>query len=929
MTPRKAKELLGHYFGQAAVNAFDPLWPETMVGVAPGAHREEVLAALRVRLGALAEHPHDEDAHLMSRILRSVAAQMIDGPGAEWSSELETELDPPSPPLLLDQDHRGDEPIVARFPAEPIVSQDERIFRRQARAMVAASGASPRTITQLYALAEADGLQPAVVDRFLAELITPVESDEPRSLSSRSERMSSAGAYGLESGRQSGTQGIWIAVGAVVTIAIVAFSVFAIIAITKKQNTPAIAPPGPTAPASHDPPADPPQQTAVAPRSPRTLPTADGPPDGRVFTRELLDALHPNVAPTQRERKILAGIETLRKWWPRIDPASRVAAVQSIAAGAVEMSQNEASSKTLLAALRAPPADPASPASIWHTTATAGLVAVLSRERELPPTVQQACKELLAAATGDAPSARRSGSTFDEAAVESLQALPLQLLKKTDQPSTVTRAQADHWLTALKAATGLGGSSDDAARRTDAVVLDTVERLLTSAPDASDNRTIFEFASALLAQARFRDGDAGRDRVLAWFADSRLTTGDLHLITAAVATKSAAAGVEPTMVLSAGATQADRDELRQRYAEAWSRTANANRAGSGGANADWYEAARAANTQAGQATGDIEQLNAAAALATLNRAASLRSRGLPAAVVPRADQTGSATFKSGFSISVAGDGEWARRFLAESRTSAARLGRIAEFEQIASPGPVDCEVLAEAALLATGETRATAQKVALKRTEVPAMVNAVLETLPKVKRSANAGEFLGQFSLAGTLPPSNDRWTFHFRRALVERLLTLLAAANSTVAADRAAAVLAESWGTVAGNSSSEISDIDGPTESVNAAARAYTMLISQIRQQVPGPTALIHPDALDNTRAGRLLVAHGLPQAFAANQVSAVEALAVIVAAERPASVDQCRALLAALSQDRTVARSVAAQIRAAEAAALKLWALRLGEPL
>jgi hypothetical protein len=275
------------------------------------------------------------------------------------------------------------------------------------------------------------------------------------------------------------------------------------------------------------------------------------------------------------------------------------------------------------------------------------------------------------------------------------------------------------------------------------------------------------------------------------------------------------------------------------------------------------------------------------------------------------------------------DGEWARRFLGESRTAAARLARISEFEQLGGPGPVDCEVLAEAALLSTGETRAAAQRAALKRTDEPAMVNAVLEVLPKIKRSSNAGDFLGQFSLAGVVPVSSDRWGVHYRKALVERLLTLLAFTNATVAADKASVALAESWGTIAGTAAFEVPDIDGPTESVAAAARAYAALITQVRQQVPAPTALVHPDVLDKARAGRLLVARGLPQAFAANQVSAVEALAVIVAAERPAAVDQCRSLIAGLNADRAAARSVAVQIRVTEATALRLWAVRLGDPL
>lgn len=957
MTPRKAKEMLGLYFGGEAVNAFDPLWPETMLGVAPGVDREEVIAALRQRLTQLAEHPlaDDDDAHLFARVLRSVAAQMIDGPGADWSAELEAELDAPNlrgPVPLVGGDERADR-VVARLPREPITPEAERTFRKQARAIVATAGASPRTFAQLYALAEADGLSPAVVERFLSELVTPVESEPGggggAGAPARSRITTISGhGYTYATERDRSSQGLWIAAGAVVTLAIVAFSIFAIVAITNKQSAPPTPPtpvppvtptpaPGPDGVNSADPSSATPN-TPTPPTNPRRNPsTADGPPDGRVFARTLSDALKPEVSAVQRERTILAGIATMRRWWPRIDPASRVAAVQFIVAGAVDLSQNESSREALINTLRAVPVDPSVPAAVWHTTASTGLAAVLSRERELPAPVLQACKDILAATAGQASLTRRSGSTFDESAADTLLIVAPTLLRNADQPASVTQAQADHWLTALRAATGVGGSADDAARRTDSAILDTVERLLTSAPNASANRSVFDFSSALLAQARFREGDAGRDRVLAWFADPRLSSIDLHLITAAVATRSAAAGIESTMVLSPASTQADRDDMRAKYAEAWSRATANSSGGSGGTNGDWYDASRSALAAAGTATGDLEQLAAAATLARLSQTASLRSRGLPGPV-PTGEAVPSTTpspFRATFTPEGGGgDGEWARRFLAESRTATARLSRIAEFEQLGGAGPIDCEVLAEAAMLSTGETRAAAQRAALKRVDDPTMVNAVLETLPKVKRSANTGEFLGKFTLAGALPPTSERWGVHFRKALVERLLTLLAFTNTTIAADRASVVLAESWSTIAGTTVSasgavEVAEIDGPTESVAAASRAYTAIITQVRQQVPAPTALIHPDTIDRARAGRLLVARGLPQAFAANQVSAVEALAVLVAAERPAAVDQCRALITGLNLERAASRSVAAQIRATEATALRLWALRLGEPL
>ncbi|HYC33529.1 MAG TPA: hypothetical protein VEB59_14670, partial [Gemmatimonadales bacterium] len=211
MTPRKAKDLLERFYGHAAVNAFDPLWPETMVGVAPGAAKAEVLASLRGRLAVLSAHPHDEDAHLLARVLRSVAAQMIEGPGADWSPELEAELDP----VVLSRP-RSDEAPPVRIAHEPIASAAERAFRRQARALVATAGASPRTIAQLYVLADADGLPSAVVDRFIAELVTPIENDEPGPRPGSASGGRHPASYQFQPARDPGSQRLWLAAGAVV-----------------------------------------------------------------------------------------------------------------------------------------------------------------------------------------------------------------------------------------------------------------------------------------------------------------------------------------------------------------------------------------------------------------------------------------------------------------------------------------------------------------------------------------------------------------------------------------------------------------------------------------------------------------------------------------------------------------------------------------
>ncbi|MFT3684833.1 MAG: hypothetical protein QM783_07875 [Phycisphaerales bacterium] len=451
MTPRKAKKLLEQFFGPQAATMFDPLWPETMLGVAPGAGRDEVMVALRHRLTTMALHgdgPSD-DGMVMARVLRSVAAQMVDGPGAEWTEDLESELGAPQLRLsLADAAEPLQEPAESdRFvaPVPPVISESERVFRRQARAMVATHGASAGTVARLHALAQADGLPASVVQSFLDELVTPAEREpgEPTSTGYSSVNASGwSGSSGVDvfgsSGERSGNSNLLIAVGAVVTLAVVAFSIFAAVAIINKREHPAT-PPNPPLP---NPPTQQqtgtksnstqgePQQNTPAPPVKQAPPTADGPPDGRVFVRTISDALRTQGPSPQKERVVIEAIETLRRWWPRIDGASRVAAVQFISQGAVDLSQSDGSRDALVAAIKRAPTDPTAAGAVWHSTATAGLCAVLSRERELPPSLLDAARERLAELTGQGIASRRGPTTFDEAAVNALLVLPPTLLSR-------------------------------------------------------------------------------------------------------------------------------------------------------------------------------------------------------------------------------------------------------------------------------------------------------------------------------------------------------------------------------------------------------------------------------------------------------------------------------------------------------------------
>ena len=110
-------------------------------------------------------------------------------------------------------------------------------------------------------------------------------------------------------------------------------------------------------------------------------------------------------------------------------------------------------------------------------------------------------------------------------------------------------------------------------------------------------------------------------------------------------------------------------------------------------------------------------------------------------------------------------------------------------------------------------------------------------------------------------------------------------------------------------------------------AARLRGQWRRQAEPLLPSPALGLTLDEIDRRRASRLDLAQGPVQTFAAEQLAAVELMALVVAAEQPERVDAVRGVLADLARERQRARHITEQISAAEAAAVSLWGVRLRE--
>ncbi len=109
------------------------------------------------------------------------------------------------------------------------------------------------------------------------------------------------------------------------------------------------------------------------------------------------------------------------------------------------------------------------------------------------------------------------------------------------------------------------GDADEATL----LVLDGLEGLLRGGPEPLPVRGMEESLAAMVSALRWLERGHARGRVLEWFTDRSLSSGDLGVLTRAIASQSSAPGIDATMVLAYDADWASRERLGRMYAAAW------------------------------------------------------------------------------------------------------------------------------------------------------------------------------------------------------------------------------------------------------------------------------------------------------------------------------------------------------------------------
>jgi len=555
---------------------------------------------------------------------------------------------------------------------------------------------------------------------------------------------------------------------------------------------------------------------------------------------------------------------------------------------------------------------------------SAGVLCRVLRERDLPQMVLGPARLTLAAAV---PAIAADAEMSFASGVRGALAVLADRLAASPTVEGWTS-----WIAGVSAVEGAEGTARAAA------VCRAIEGVLLGGPDPSQNKATFDSITVLAASLAWRPEESSRAWLLRWFDMPQVTVGDLNAVTLALATRTSAPGVDSTMVVSSSAGFDDRTRVRAAYAKAWSLTGTKDR---GAVVAAWKERAEVmlAERQAeGAGADDSARLARAVRLSRLSEAAGLLWAGEHA----KAEQVltelgGEATAPRGAAgaggqqgvLGEQNDGAWAVRYLSSMANIPIRQKMLKQ--ALAAPWltAVECEVVMSEALRGTPvAVRSAARDVVKRHSALPQMVNAMLESVPSLAATPENAE-LAQGMVVSALPGVRDpKWRMGVRRALIERLLELVAGRGELAAMDDQASKLAASYDQrLASYGGGETSGAAGSGSLLDLASRLRQRLERDAERAMPTGREAQSLASLRRKHAGRVSVAKGVVQRFAAEQFSAVELYGYVLSAESPTQAEDVARVLAEFSAARRSAESVLGQIEAAEAAMAKLWRVRLVE--
>jgi hypothetical protein len=281
-------------------------------------------------------------------------------------------------------------------------------------------------------------------------------------------------------------------------------------------------------------------------------------------------------------------------------------------------------------------------------------------------------------------------------------------------------------------------------------------------------------------------------------------------------------------------------------------------------------------------------------------------------------------------VETGGEREWAQRYLTELKSGSvsARVSMLGSFAETSTA--LNADIIAQEAVRGSPEEiRKLARKIMQDRSMDPLYVNALLRMQPKLIPGADNLQLIE--SMTGHALPSfrSPAWKFECRRALVSKLIQLLAKDSQIGVIDSIAESLADAYLEFRQEDDPAISSeskSDFERDPLNAAMRLRKRTQSKASGLVPSGREHASLNMIETARVRRMELATGVIQRFNAEQLACIDLLAYSIVAEEPAKSAEVRAILRSFEEARRSCSHVLEAVRIGERTRLELWMLRIG---
>ena len=927
--------------------------PFGVLGLRAGPTDEDaVLVALRSRLHQTAAHAEGftPEADEVRLAIHAAAAQLLDPATRRamverWGDGTEHQapggLEPPIPraqprsvgasPVVTDSRMAGAAADPVAAPRLSASDRDLLLLQNEAMRAIASSGGwNERARAHLQMFAAGRGIPPATLMEALSNLdrapaALPAANVFGSGVARAEPRLASA-VFEADAGRKRMPPALlWSLVVVGVAIIVIIGSVAIVSQVARqKRATPAPPAPAPEAVAARD------TSTQAFPWKPETsrpAPTVSAPAttDVQRWVQELTTSL--DLASQGEEgafASMLRLIDLGAARWTEL-AAPDLVVVQRVIVDALYLAEDEAEAQGIIRAITGSMGPAGSNTGTGLTAAgvlrrvwAAGVLSRASRERDLPSATLNGLDRALSDLLGRE---RPAGEPpFESGAIAALRA---------SLEACASSGEAAVWDAWIRAASAVGTLQP--ARRTD-LLLGGLTKACETVGSAEEpvSRASARAIATLVPLIPWQREAAAQRWLLGQFDAFDTRAEALAALTRELSTRSSVPGVDATMVLAVPFSELERRGLRDRYARLFGIDDEAAREA---VDAAWASAMDAVRERESGPLSLVDSLDVAVAWSGLSEAAWLYWRGAPDRATEVLTRLGAAS--APVAASARGSDvlrreeppEWTRSYLEVGADINRRVTLLASFPS-GDPHPADAEVVIGEALRGSPvQVRDAARNVVRSRSHTPAMVNALLEALPTAPRTVSTADLIAWMSDLDRLPLDATDWRATARRAVVERLLGVLAARGELAMLDTLSERLAESHdaraSAPADSEASEGREIPSLAESLAREHRAWRVAC----EDLPRPRA--YPDSIgsiESDLAACLRVAEGPIQQAVAQTHAVVRLMAMAIASERSSEIERVVGIVERVDGEIAGARSVFDQIRAAERAMAELWEIRLG---